>query len=732
MLRRQYADAVEAMAELERLNGEMEASGRNERTAWSIETDELRESIRQLSDSLASANGELDSLRQVNANLIGQVRTLTVDVQTVREDADNRVAAVEEEKNEMWLGLQAELDRANEQLYELKGVYDATLAEIDENALSKSSQGGTEAYQAAASINELAIRFDAKAAELAILLRGLTDDEADDPNRPVRLKSIPPADFVATSEKQAFTAHESWQKTLSAEADGQSNVPEPQSTAEATVPADKSAEVASEGSLADGYAEPVVTEPAVMEPAVTEATPDSVPDQPNHDSAADTEPSWQSALSDVNVDNSLDQELPSGYSDPTTVAINPLMQPNCSTGYEEPDQGVSGYEMPTGYEQPTAEAYTQPETEEQTEPQAYEQTEPQAYEQTEPDPQPESYAEPEPQPEPPTDASWSALAHEPETTQPDSEATAYDDDGYNVEVQPADDHDDDTGSLASQLINDINNETQFSGVASTEYAETSQDEQALPREPETQPDEAHWSSAFSSNETDSEDGDSDDAKLSAQQLAVLNASAELLDEQTHAVEQPESQGYSSAPVARSEPEPEPVDEEEDSVEAYMNRLLGRMQTGPAKATVPAVEAESHDYQSADNREAVEEIAEEAEAFDPNEPLQPRSQAPEGQSLSAMRELANQSARSAISRSSKTQNRETQTKALAKFAQGVVALLCGAAAFIFVSGFLKVIAAGASVLIALICINEGLSLVNAKGNRPSKNDDNEPKPTSEQS
>ncbi len=87
----------------------------------------------------------------------------------------------------------------------------------------------------------------------------------------------------------------------------------------------------------------------------------------------------------------------------------------------------------------------------------------------------------------------------------------------------------------------------------------------------------------------------------------------------------------------------------------------------------------------------------------------------------MRELANQSARNAIKRSSASQTKKTQTKAFSKFLQAGIAILCGLAAFVFVTGMLKLIAAGAALVIAFVCINEGGSLVKANQSRPTKHD-----------
>src|SRR6056297_3556750 len=76
----------------------------------------------------------------------------------------------------------------------------------------------------------------------------------------------------------------------------------------------------------------------------------------------------------------------------------------------------------------------------------------------------------------------------------------------------------------------------------------------------------------------------------------------------------------------------------------------------------------------------------------------------------MRELANDSARSAITRSVKLQTRNTQIHAISKFIAAGVALLCGLAAFAFVAGFLKYIVAIATLVIVGVFVHEGLGLL----------------------
>lgn len=167
--------------------------------------------------------------------------------------------------------------------------------------------------------------------------------------------------------------------------------------------------------------------------------------------------------------------------------------------------------------------------------------------------------------------------------------------------------------------------------------------------------------------------------------------------------------------------------EDDSIEAYMNRLLQRVQGEPAapaasaskpaakpveKPAAPVSKADTHIGAEMDQSESFDKEQADAPETDPNAPLVPRSQAPERNSdLSAMRELANASARSAITRSNKTQSHTTRMQAMVKFGQAGIAMLCGLAAVVLVNlPMLKIIAAVAALIIAGICVKEGFSLL----------------------
>jgi len=163
-------------------------------------------------------------------------------------------------------------------------------------------------------------------------------------------------------------------------------------------------------------------------------------------------------------------------------------------------------------------------------------------------------------------------------------------------------------------------------------------------------------------------------------------------------------------------------EDEDSIEAYMNRLLQRVQGESGSSTTSAPKstsllssvepAKSHPMEANSSPPQPSEADSLAQKFDPEAPLVPRSQAPERNSnLSVMRELANQSARTAVAHSVRIQARDIQLQAVMRFVQAGIAALCGLACFVFLnwSFMLKLLVVVAILVISVILVQEGLVL-----------------------
>jgi|GEM_PF-3609231 len=124
------------------------------------------------------------------------------------------------------------------------------------------------------------------------------------------------------------------------------------------------------------------------------------------------------------------------------------------------------------------------------------------------------------------------------------------------------------------------------------------------------------------------------------------------------------------PTYRSTTSLQAVEEEEDSVEAYMNQLLRRMGQEPLAAT-PAVaeprQPSMSKFTPPQQRETTREMP---------EVIRPKRTAPELEvPMDQMRELANQSAASAISTSNRKGAKELRSKALVDGAQAGIIVVC---------------------------------------------------------
>ena len=149
---------------------------------------------------------------------------------------------------------------------------------------------------------------------------------------------------------------------------------------------------------------------------------------------------------------------------------------------------------------------------------------------------------------------------------------------------------------------------------------------------------------------------------------------------------------------------------EDTIEAYMNRLLKHVR-GDADENEASPESQSGyggTHQDADSTWGPSK--EDLEPLDPDVPLIPRSQAPERNTdLNTMRELANASARIAINRSARMQTRSTQLKGVISLVFAFGAIMCGIACYVFLPGMIGYLAAGMTVIVAIVYIWEAMQL-----------------------
>ena len=299
---------------------------------------------------------------------------------------------------------------------------------------------------------------------------------------------------------------------------------------------------------------------------------------------------------------------------------------------------------------------------------------------------------------------------------------------------------DDEGSLADQLIRDLgidasssNDEPESAEVESTFVMESpapevDEDEDSSPWNLAT-PDEVSSDSDGQNQygeshedhtqfETESQYGSEYDNQYEQSDYEAAEDSADQTDASSVA---DGSYGTDSvepeAEQAEANAEDDSAGAEDDSIEAYMNRLLQRVQGDDETDTEAKTEISEPSTSESTSTAVVEETAVlespvEVEV-DHNAPLIPRSQAPERNTdMSVMRELANESARSAVARSVRIQARDTQVQAMYKFLAAGVTVLCAALCYWFLSVAGTIIQFGAVIMalvVTVIYIKEGLGL-----------------------
>ncbi len=156
--------------------------------------------------------------------------------------------------------------------------------------------------------------------------------------------------------------------------------------------------------------------------------------------------------------------------------------------------------------------------------------------------------------------------------------------------------------------------------------------------------------------------------------------------------------------------------DDDSIEAYMNRLLQRVQ-GRITDVVPVAVADT-EPDDTQEQEPSSVVAKSTMAIaeprvkplqSDDSPIQNAQTAKKPKFDSAAPKRNNSPARSTIIRSQKSTGQTTRARAMMKYAQVGIALLCGVAAVVLVNlPMLKIVAAVAAVLIAAICAKEALA------------------------
>jgi hypothetical protein len=125
--RADYEQACLSVKQLESLVARSTERGEQNRTGWAEETDQLRNSVEQLSIDLAQANIELSELRQANASLSVRLDEMQIERNQAFQELENRPSISQVES------IQLELESAGAQLSQLQEKYERTCAELEQS-----------------------------------------------------------------------------------------------------------------------------------------------------------------------------------------------------------------------------------------------------------------------------------------------------------------------------------------------------------------------------------------------------------------------------------------------------------------------------------------------------------------------------------------------------------------------------------------------------------------------
>ncbi|MEE2937507.1 MAG: hypothetical protein VYA84_16075 [Planctomycetota bacterium] len=207
------------------------------------------------------------------------------------------------------------------------------------------------------------------------------------------------------------------------------------------------------------------------------------------------------------------------------------------------------------------------------------------------------------------------------------------------------------------------------------------------------------------------------AEIIAEQDAGNDTSSESVTASFGEVAQEES-AESSANSLPADANNIVANEEEDdgSIEAYMNRLLQRVQN-PDNQSASTIESltmsnslRSDSLSNSEPSTVAEQDQEESEIkeVDPATPLVPQSQAPE--KAEGLRASANQSARNIITQINQISTRNNQMKRMINFACTAGSIVCGVACFFFLPGTIRFVAVAMALIVAAVYGREGFQLL----------------------
>ena len=703
-LRIDYEGSCASIRQLELLVDQATTERDDARSGLTTESESLRETVDQLTSELDKANEELNELRSANEALSAQLNSTCTERDEAVADAESRPTT------QAWDELRVELEDANQRLEKMPREYSETLSRIDGsefipdgsevNSDSPANENNDETSGFAADIASKGAAAAGLAAG-AVSMVGSVFATPDQPEMesPESVSGVQAAAPATETPKEPSYSDDTASDVDADDSGGWPTYESTTSVGGTTSDDTATAAETAQDEVAGGWNAPSDLAPASI--GATDAS-ETTEEEPNPwateaSSSQDDSPSeniwrteaeqsvqesghlsgWDTPGEEWSAESAETSDTPQWSEESPEVAVNETIaeiESNVDQAIAEIDSLTSDAadsqmepssnddsmvdEVDETAEQPGSTFALDPD-------QLPDAVDPSGYEPV--NPSPDANTDDEPSASDDTEYSSAINKYLPTEQETPESSGIVDDDSESGSF----------GSLADQLINDISNDSdvvESSSYESESYDEPEAEEEVdstfvMPTTEEAEEESSGW------NLQSPDHVASDDETSDANDVADTS-----MDETPSYAEQETTQPETS------EPENTAGGAQDDSIEAYMNRLLQRVQGDEDE--VPSTQAPDTESvgenttaiverDESPEPEAVEKPPE--EDYDPAAPLVPRSHAPERNSdMSAMRELANQSARSAVARSVKIKARDTQMEAGYKFGAAVICLVCAVA------------------------------------------------------
>ncbi|KAA5542564.1 hypothetical protein FYK55_13555 [Roseiconus nitratireducens] len=736
-LRGDYEGATASIRQLELLIDQMKSGQASQQESWTNDSEQLRQSVEDLSVQLAQAHAELAELRSAN-------EALTAELASAADSSASQDAPQSEITGEQWQTVQQELEGARNELERLQVDHQRTIQRLEDEHRESESELRREIEQLRQSISQsssAADWVDNQTAEGTPAGENTSDAAAAAPNQEVDTPHVSATDAsepastwnADTSQRDSDRGDQEQRSEAVVESDGAIWRMEAEQEVESGAHVEGWADVGS------GQRDTTVdsrpwgsawdqSEVNDTQQNTSEATSSWYQSDDAHSEPTD-DVSWHDESPEDSVDSAIDH-IQQGVQQ----AIDPVDERDeawhadsewSSPSSSQDSQGVADLEDHETIARLTNEY----------------------------------------QDETPDSLDWSLFM-------PGGNVDGQQEDDEHLNETDADSlpvNSDAGEGLAAQLIEQIDAEDQHDAQdLSTDTQSHAEVEPTYVMDQQIEFDDQNFQDENSPEEVSQSESALSEAVARDPSFESTSSDAEISGEEDHADAWDEPTGAADAGDA-AEGVADPIDaggndaelddeepREDDSIEAYMSRLLKRVQGDDSQSPVteskapvaekkaPGVEAHPAETPQSEpgsnlNAAAESDVPEgssaasaSAETADRQVPdmelppsvsdaiqndagpdaLVPRSEAPERKrNLSAMRELANDSARNAVARSIRVQARDTQMKAIfrAVLASAWLVMATGVYAFVQWSSAIKLAMIGAFVVLFAVFLQEAYVL-----------------------